>query len=251
MLSTFDASGLVSARRTKPYGNSMHSESPHYADMTDHYSLDDYVPFPYTDAEVDADLESQTSFEYVPVIESRIPGSRGDTVTCAVEWTVANASNERDRDRKRFKNRQQTCTDGVPACDYDGSADGQCSFRTSLCLNNDDSRFPYCAAGDIASFELKKPRPDSSRPWEAAAAAVVLDTVRSLAPGGVTTGGRHQNLLTLDPAVTERDRCSAAFDLLVPLRSSTRKGRLNLRSKAGGAAYHKHDNDRLALTCEP
>lgn len=251
MLSTFDASGLVSARRMKPYGNSMHSESPHYADMTDHYSLDNYVPFPYTDAEVDADLESQTSFDYVPVIESRIPGSRTDTVTCAVEWTVANASNERYRDRKGFKNRKQTCTDGDPACDYDGTADGQCTFRMSLCLNNDDSRFSYCAPGDIASFELKKPRPDSARPWEAAAAVVVLDAVRSLAPGGVTTGGRHQNLLTLDPAVTEPDHCSAAFDLLVPLRSPTRKGRLNLRSKAGGAAYHKPDNDRLALTCLP
>jgi acyl-homoserine-lactone acylase len=250
MLSTFDASGLVSARRIKPYGNSMHPMSPHYSDMTDHYSLDDYVPFPYTDAEVDADMASYTSFAYVPVLESRIPGSRRTDVTCAVEWTVAHATNTPYRDKMGFTNSKQTCTDGDPACDYDGSADGQCTFRLSVCLNNNDSRLPLCTPGDVSTFELQKPRPDSLRAWEAAAAVVVLDAVRTLAPGNVTTGGRHQNLLTFNPVVTASDSCSAAFDLVVPLKNSSRKDTLRLRSGAKGSTYKNH-NDNLLLTCRP
>ncbi len=250
MLSTFDSTGLISVRRVKPYGNSMHPSSPHYADMTDFYSLDEFVPFPFTDADVDADTESSAALDYVPVVESRIPGGRRKTTTCAAEWTVANATNSPWYDRKGFKNLRQSCRDGDSNCDYDGTADGQCTFRLGLCFNNDDSRFPSCVSADVASFDLRRPRADSSRAWEAAAASRILAGATSLAPGTVTTGGKHQSTLTYTPAVTETDACSATFDVIVPLKSPTRKGKLRIRTRTVGSAGSK-DADKLLLTCLP
>lgn len=250
MLSTFTPAGVVSARRVRPYGNSMHPGSPHYADMTDFYSVDEFVPFPLTDAEVDVDMEAYSSFDYVPVVESRIPGSRRLTTTCAIEWTVENPTNRRYRDRKGFKSIRQTCTDGDPACDYDGAADGQCSFRLSLCMNNVDPRLTQCAAADVSVFELRRPRPDSVRPGESAAATVLLDAVRSLAPGAASTWGRHQNVVTYTPAVTNTDECSPAVALVVPLRNGTKTGKLRIRTRATNALATRKDSDRLLLRCE-
>ncbi len=248
MLSTFDGQGLLRARRIKPYGNSMHATSLHYADMTDHYSLDDYVDFPYTDAEVAADLESSTRLDYVPVVESRIPGSGKTKATCAVEWTVANATNAPWRDRNGLKSAKHTCTEGDPACDYDGRADGRCTFRVSLCFNNPDPRLPACAPSDIGTFELAAPRPDAVESWKAAAATGVLDAARGLASGTVTTEGEHANVLRFDPAVGATDLCSATFDLAIPLEQGARRKRLRLRGRAVSTAALR-DQDTLLLTC--
>lgn len=251
ILSSFDASGRISVRRVKPYGNSMHTGSPHYADMTDFYSTDTYVAFPISDTEVDADTEAYTSFDYVPVVESRIPGSRKSALTCALEWTVEAPANTPFRDKRGFKSNKQTCTDGDPSCDYDGVADGNCTMRISMCMNNLDSRLPACTPTDLARFELRKPRPDASRPWEASAAASILAAAESLAPGSVSTGGRHQNILTFSPAVTTADACGASFDVGVALKNGTRKGRLRLRTKASDSSNAHRDSDKLIITCRP
>ncbi len=53
------------------------------------------------------------------------------------------------------------CTDGDPACDVDGSANGACAFSISVCLNNADHRFPTCTPTDIATFVVKNKAPGS------------------------------------------------------------------------------------------
>ncbi len=180
----------------------------------------------------------------------RIPGSRRTETTCRVEWTVLNPTNEPLLDRRGLTSARQTCTDGDVACDYDGAADGQCTFRVALCVNNADPQLPNCTATGVTTFELRKPRPVSAMPSSGANAAI-LAAASSLAPGSVSASGTDGQLLTFSPAVSAADACSASFGVVVPLRSTTRKGKLAVAIRAAATGSARPDRDRLAFICLP
>ena len=65
------------------------------------------------------------------------------------------------------------CVDG-DACDGDGIVNDECLFPVGICLNVIDSRFPACASADVATFTLKKSKPESAE-VAAMAAAIQAD----------------------------------------------------------------------------
>ncbi len=165
-----------------------------------------------------------------------------------------------ERDRKGFPNRTHTCVDGDPLCDTDGSANGTCTFRVGLCLNNDDSRLlkkgvAACAASDVATWEVKKPRPTSGHPEEAANALALRGAVAALGPS--TIGGSDQQLVTFTPPLSAGELCTAFVDLAVPIgTASGGKGRASIGARATttpplGMTRGTRDTDKLKLACLP
>src|SRR5262245_20773184 len=55
--------------------------------------------------------------------------------------------------------RNVVCTDGDPSCDADATANVQCRFDITVCLNNPDPRFPACTGTDVVGFEVKNRAP--------------------------------------------------------------------------------------------
>src|SRR5262245_359312 len=68
-----------------------------------------------------------------------VPGGGKLATDCRAEWQVVNATNTPFVDKKGFVNRDQTCVDGDPACDADRTADGTCTFRVGVCLDQADA----------------------------------------------------------------------------------------------------------------
>jgi acyl-homoserine lactone acylase PvdQ len=54
----------VKAYSLRPFGQSEHSNSPHYADMTELYSKKQYKPFFFTEEDILANMESKITLEY-------------------------------------------------------------------------------------------------------------------------------------------------------------------------------------------
>ncbi len=57
------------------------------------------------------------------------------------------------------KRREFRCFDGDPACDADGTRNGECAFSVQLCFAGDD--VPGCAAGTVTRVRVKNHRPTS------------------------------------------------------------------------------------------
>ena len=130
-----------------------------------------------------------------------------------------------------------TCTDGDASCDAD-DVNGQCTFRVSLCLNNEDPRLP-CTPGDTTSLTLKGKLGRSPGGLAIAAAC------QSLAASNPTHRGRG---VTFATAFGERNQCTP-FSELVVARGSKKKGKGKLGAlfvtQAGGK-----DKDKLKLICQ-
>ncbi|HLY38435.1 MAG TPA: helix-turn-helix domain-containing protein, partial [Candidatus Binatia bacterium] len=112
------------------------------------------------------------------------------------------------------------CIDGDPACDADGIADGSCTFRVAVCLNQGDAR-PTCEPPSM--LESVKTR----------GAAAVLD-VPSLASS----------------------TCGAFVDVDVPVKVRhggrvQRPGRRHLPLVARAAVAPRVDRDDVVLECDP
>jgi hypothetical protein len=189
-----------------------------------------------------------------PVAEL-IPGGGTPATDCVMEWSVVNPFNAPERDKKGFPNKSQTCTDGDPLCDTDGSENGTCTFRVGLCFNNDDQRLvkagtPVCTAADVATWELKKPLPTSANPDESVNALALRSAIAAL--GASSLSGVNQQLLTFTPALAAAPACSPLVSVTVPIHG--RKGRASLGARAtttvaSGARRGVRDNDRLKLIC--
>ena len=107
------------------------------------------------------------------------------------------------------------CTDGDPACDADGVANGSCTFRVRLCLDATDPRLPRCAADAVT------------------AASATLAAVEAV-------------LQALPMPVTTPDTCTGDAQVTVPRRGAS--GRTVVRATATMASGHR-DRDRVALVC--
>src|SRR5690242_19846045 len=67
-----------------------------------------------------------------------IPGGGPPRSDCYIEFDVKGGS--------RLGIRGVECTDGDPACDFDGACDGHCRFDVAVCLNQRDPELPNCNA---------------------------------------------------------------------------------------------------------
>jgi sugar lactone lactonase YvrE len=129
------------------------------------------------------------------------------------------------------------CTDGDPSCDGDTTS-GQCTFRVSLCLNNEDSRLP-CSPGEATSLTLKGKLARST------GGLAIVNAVQALATGTSTHRGRG---LSFSSAFAERNRCTP-FSELVVSRGSKKKGKGKLGAVIVTYAAGT-DKDKLKLICQ-
>jgi hypothetical protein len=122
--------------------------------------------------------------------------------------------------------------DGDPACDADGTADGTCHFNVSVCLVNDDSRFPACIPSAVQGYKIKSGTPGTKKFNQE-----LLDL----------------NLDALLNVQTSTPSCTSPRQISVPLKTrrdgSKRKGTLRIQAEAFDGTLF--DRDRLALICLP
>lgn len=102
---------------------------------------------------------------------------------CLVEWRVAGALASTIR-----------CTDGDPACDADGVADGACIFAPTVCVSSDG-----CASTAASVRVAGMHRAASAAPWPGPIAAGCA------APASLRVGRRHRTGV----AVVARDAAGA------------------------------------------
>ena len=93
-----------------------------------------------------------------------VPGGGKVATDCRAEWQVANATNTPFLDKHGFPNRIQACTDGDPTCDADRTADGTCTFRVSVCLDQTDPNLLVCTSSGTTGYQVRKPVPTSKDP---------------------------------------------------------------------------------------
>lgn len=175
----------------------------------------------------------------------QIPGGGSVKTDCAAEWLLAGRSFVLDR--KGFPARKQSCNQGDPTCDFDTDPT-RCTFRVGLCFNVDDDRVPLCdlksgptdtsfTYDGVFKYEVKKPsEKDAVNPKKPGAAenrAALLAVV--------------ENVLRLPQTL---NNC-AAFEIAVPLKSGTKKGKAVLKIRATDSSGKVRDSDTLKVTCEP
>jgi hypothetical protein len=126
------------------------------------------------------------------------------------------------------------CADGDPACDTDDSL-GQCTFRVSLCLNNEDTRLP-CSPANTTALKL------SGRLAMSEAGQAMLTAVRALAPSSSANKGRG---VVFASAFGDRNQCTPFSEFVVVRKRKNGKGKLGLvvKTQAG------KDKDKLKLIC--
>jgi hypothetical protein len=115
--------------------------------------------------------------------------------------------------------RSARCTDGDPACDADGVANGQCRFQVRLCV--DQPGASRCGPDSVTGAEVLSP----SSAFTALAQAIAQLDIPDGSPGPCT------DVIAVDV-----------------VRGSRRSGRQVLRTRASMASGHA-DKDRLPLVC--
>jgi hypothetical protein len=165
-----------------------------------------------------------------------IPGGGSRRTDCHAEWQVKNATNLPFLGRGNLVNAIQTCTDGDPACDADGAANGSCSFRTSLCFNVADASVP-CTPGTTNSVRIAL----GSKPTTVANADALLEALETL---GGTRAGTRQDRVEFAPPLNG-NRCSPFTSLTVAAG-----GKENVRARIL-APDGQQDRDRIRLVCRP
>lgn len=169
-------------------------------------------------------------------VAERIPGDGKATTDCYAEWSVANAGNVPYLDSHGTINVQQSCTDGDPRCDLDGTA-GSCTFAVRVCANN--TELASCVPSiRLAAWTLRVP--SAAKAAHDPAAAAVRDAFAAVVPGAIV-------------GPSTRDVCSPAAEVPVKLRGAPgayKLGKLKLKTVAD--AYDgSQDKDQLKLTCLP
>jgi cysteine-rich repeat protein len=163
---------------------------------------------------------------------------------CQVEWEVANASGTLTR--SGLPTRAQSCTDGDPACDADGTSDGECRFRARVCLRVDDPRLPECQPAALEYVSVRAPRPLSpGDATEAANASALVDALHAL---GITVRAGSVELFPGTPE-PQADRCTAPLLLEVP--HGGHKGRRRFTIGSADVEGHRLASNSIKLDCLP
>jgi hypothetical protein len=183
-----------------------------------------------------------------------VPGKGSPATDCMAEWGVRNPLNDPWLDRNGLTNFKQQCTDGDATCDLDGSANGVCAMDVSICLNVPDARLvdpdtgaAACTPGSIDVWLLKKPFPDSVKPYEAPNALALRAAVAALAPNSIY--GRHQEVLIFTSPLAGAETCTAPVRVEVPLKAPGRKGKAVLKMQVMSGITK--DTDKIILRCLP
>ncbi len=97
---------------------------------------------------------------------------------CPGAWTLDSPPNDPRR-------RRQRCQDGT-ACDFDGTANGSCTFSVGYCVNRPDPA--GCAQAPVIAIDLRKLRTED--PVQANAAEILTDALAALTSGGFDAPSR-------------------------------------------------------------
>jgi hypothetical protein len=207
---------------------------------------------PYVNTSVDATLHTAHApgvtqvgtYAILPASQfaSLVQGGGAKKTDCSAEFQIVDPSNLPFRDSHGRINQVQTCHDGDPTCDADGAADGACTFRVAVCLNQTDSDLPTCVPTTAASYTLVKPTPTAVIPVEQANMQALADALVSL---GGTQGGTKQNVITFAPTIA-----TAVCSPLAPVKIAVGKKKQVIRGRVKSAAG-KTDADVVKLTCLP
>jgi hypothetical protein len=163
-----------------------------------------------------------------------VPGGGSTRTDCALEWQIVNFNNAPAL-RHGLVNNIQTCKDGDPNCDEDGAADGTCTFRVSLCVNQADASLPACTSPGIATVHVF--------PSKRAADTAVNDVLFAVLEGlGGTRTGHGLTDVSFAPPLTD-PQCSVFHRITVPVGS---RQRVRLRSRSLGRVS---DLDKIRLVC--
>jgi hypothetical protein len=188
---------------------------------------------PLADALVSA-LEGPGRCE--PEIGCLVPARGARERACAGAWLV-----EQDvfAVRNGVPRINQTCHDGDPQCDADGTADGRCTVNVSFCLNIFDFRsrrldrrgLPACEPGLVRRVRLGEPR------------------ARRRDPLGTDNRRALKAALGALPELPTRLRnaCTAGVPVVVPVRGPGSRGRTMLRARVDGSLGRTRA--LLALRC--
>jgi hypothetical protein len=132
--------------------------------------------------------------------------------------------------------RKQRCRDGDP-CDLDGLINKSCTIAVSLCANLVDPRLrtkrgtPACEPRPLTTPRITRP---------GAASGPVGEANRSRL---------EQSLSSLPPApISERETCTAAVPIEVPVPVGSSYGTATLRASA--TAKRRAAKAKLTLLCE-
>lgn len=177
---------------------------------------------------------------------ARIPGGGNPATDCRGEFQVPNPTNTPFLDAKGFTNVKQTCVDGDPACDADLTADGTCTFRVAICLDQTDAALPACSASGSTGYLVKKPAPIAKDPVDVANGQALVAAVVAL---GGTAGGPKQNDVQFTSPLAG-PTCTSFARVAVPVRSPKKAGK---RTVVGCAELDGRckDRDKVKLTCIP
>jgi cysteine-rich repeat protein len=162
--------------------------------------------------------------------------------------------------REAVQQNRIICYEGDTRCDFDPDLDNQsCTFRTEICINNIDPRYPLCDGTvfgglPLETFEVISPRPYSfTLSPEQVANVATLENQGGAGGFGMTVVRRRTPVAAGSPNGTTNS-CSAPMDLVLPLRqSSTGKllpGQERIRIRSTNDQGYR-DADKLRLICRP
>jgi DNA-binding beta-propeller fold protein YncE len=206
-----------------------------------------------------------------------VPG-RGKTSTdCYAEWHAATIPPPSTING--LSDYRVGCQNGNAGCDFDNDGtDDHCTFHVRVCINNHDPRISStCSPAQIASYELIRPRSNSTDAADQANTNELKkamsggtcdnDQSRSCLVNGDCLGGgqctgapvigvpfvKRTTVLIAGATNSDPDSCSNVMEIKIPLRGSpggyrtrSKNFRARVRNLAGVL-----DTDVLKLTCFP
>ena len=204
-----------------------------------------------------------------------IPGRGKVSTDCYSEWLVSTAPPPNAV--HGLPDYRVGCQNGNAGCDFDNNGtDDHCTFHVQVCINNTDPRI-VCTRTQVASFELVRPKSNSTDPFDLANITEFkkaisggrCDNDRSRScltngdclMGGMCTGApvigvpfvKRNTTLIAGTTNSVADNCSNVMELKVPLRPSgtgfrarSKNFRVKVRDSAGLL-----DTDIMKLTCYP
>jgi len=242
--------GPVRAQNVIPGGIDGVVGHPHYGDQVNTWLGNGYHDTLLTTADVVAAAASRNAFSRLPGCTEGAPGrcipGKGSNATDCISEVFIDAPVTPTVIQKA----KLTIVDGSGA-DFDGTANGSCAVHMVICINNNDPRIvsgagTQCQPTNVDTFELKKPRPDSSRPEDQANAVTMLAALRTL--GASTTTGDHHNVIDYTVPVATADKCVGTY-VVIPLRNGVATKKL-FKTKVTRDDGVK-DLDLFSVTCAP
>jgi hypothetical protein len=137
------------------------------------------------------------------------------------------------------------CTDGDPACDLDGAADGTCTFGVALCVANHDPRLAKCQPSGMTSFEVMAPDADRTQSSMDRANAIALEQ----GLGGLGLEIRRRGRVLSTGTSSGDGPCSPLVRLRTLAPTAPGRKPVRRRFRLRGVAGRHTDTDRFTLEC--